>query len=126
MLQTSRGPFRRELCRLFGHNKQSGSSSRPREDAAPLTPQHRLQSIFFLGPAGIFGLRPLLQPLRRGLDRRGSLGMLPLSLVQCRLHLVDGLLPTFTLLLRGGSSSSDHRSAVLNATTRRAAVLTGE
>ena len=47
-------------------------------------------------------MRFLLDSVRLGLDGSGSLRMLPLSLVQRRLRLVDGVLPVFALFLPGG------------------------
>ena len=58
--------------------------------------------ILLLFPAGIFGLRSLLDSVRLGLDGSGSVRMLPFGLVQRRLRLVDGLLPVFALFLPGG------------------------
>src|SRR5713101_1960826 len=68
---------------------------------APSALQRRIQPLLLLFPAGIFGLRSLLDSVRLGLDGSGSFCMLPLSLVQRRLRLVDGLLPVFALFLPG-------------------------
>ena len=72
------------------------------ESLTPRAPQRGFQSLLLLIPAGVFGLRSLLESLHLGLDGRGPLRVLPLGLVQRRLRLVDGLLPAFTLLLPGG------------------------
>ena len=48
----------------------------------PRAPQRGFQSLLLLVPAGVFGLRSLLESLHFGLDGRGFLRMLPLGLVQ--------------------------------------------
>src|SRR6187399_2227485 len=60
------------------------------------------QSFLLLIPAGVFGLRSLLESLDLGLDGGGPLRVLLLGFVQRSLRLVDRLLPAFTLLLPGG------------------------
>jgi hypothetical protein len=69
---------------------------------APRALQRRIQALFLLFSARIFGFRSLLDSVCLGLDGFGSLRMLPFSLVQRRLRLVDGLLPVFALFLPGG------------------------
>src|SRR5260370_36162613 len=68
---------------------------------APSALQRRIQPLLLLFPAGIFGLRSPLDSVRLGLDGSGPLRMLPFSLVQRRLRLVDSLLSVFALFLPG-------------------------
>ena len=81
---------------------ENGNSGRTLLKTVPRAPQRGFQSLLLLVPAGIFGLRFLLESLHLGLDGRGPLRVLLLGLVQRSLRLVDGLLPAFTLLLPGG------------------------
>lgn len=74
----------------------------PPQKLIPRAPQGGFQSPLLLIPAGLFGLRSLLKSLDLGLNRRGSLCLLLLGLVQRSLCLVDRLLTAFTLLLPGG------------------------
>jgi hypothetical protein len=72
-----------------------------RARSVPRKPQIQLPAAPFSCPNQRFGSRFFLERLYLGLDRRGSLRMPALSVVQRRLRLVDGALPKFALLLPG-------------------------
>ena len=69
------------------HRGKSARSaqSRFRDRPSPARAATRFPSLFPLFPTGIFGLRPLLESFRLGLDGRGSLRMPALSLSACAL-----------------------------------------
>jgi hypothetical protein len=58
--------------------------------------QRHIQPLFLFFPAGIFGLRSLLNSVRLGLDGLGFFRMVSLGVVKRRLRLVDSLPPTLT------------------------------
>lgn len=99
----------RRLERLYGKERIrseydliAGQLQRQLGALASCALQRLIQPLPLLYPAGIFGLRSLLDSVRLGLDGSSSVLMLPFGLVQRRLRLVDGLLPVFALFLPGG------------------------